>query len=61
VTASAKKAYSIECYGSVELKSGASVSASTEEGIDLLCYGAIVNYGAAVNGEVEALGGTFSK
>lgn len=61
VTASAKKAYSIECYGSVELKSGASVSASTEEGVDLLCYGAIVNYGAAVNGEVEALGGSYSK
>ena len=57
VTASAKKAYSIECYGSMELSDGAIVSASTEgEGVDLLCCGAIVNYGATVNSEMEVLG-----
>jgi hypothetical protein len=62
VTASAKKTFGIECYGSMELVEGASVSASSEgENPDILCYGAIVNYGADVHGEVEALGGVHSK
>lgn len=62
LTASSKKACSIECFGSMELNSGASVSVSREgEGVDLMCYGAIVNYGATVNGEVEALGGIHNK
>ena len=62
VTASAKKACSIECYGSMKLNNGASISAATEgEGIDLLCYGAIVDYGATVNAETEALGGIHRK
>ena len=62
VTASAKKACSIECYGSMKLNNGASISAATEgEGIDLLCYGAIVDYGATVNAETEVLGGIHRK
>ncbi len=62
VTASSKKAYGIECYGSMELNEGASVSASTEgEGVDLFCHGSIVNYGATVDGEAEALGEIRSK
>jgi hypothetical protein len=62
VTASAKKSYGIACYGSMELIDGATVSASREgEGVDLLCYGTIVNYGATVNGEAEALGGVVNK
>lgn len=62
VTASSKKAYAIQCYGSMELNEGANVSASKEgEGVDLVCYGAIVNCGAAVRGEVEALGGVHIK
>ena len=62
VTASAKKAYGIECYGSMELNPESNVFASSEgEGADLFCCGAIVNYGATVNGEVEALGGVHSK
>ena len=62
LTASSKKAYAIECYGSIELCDGVSVSASSEgEATDLFCYGAIVNHGATINGEVEALGGIYSK
>lgn len=62
VTASSKKAYAIECYGSMELNDGANVSASKEgEGVDLVCYGAIVNYGAVVNAEIEALGDVHIK
>jgi hypothetical protein len=59
VTVSTQKAYSMECYGSVELKKGSNITASTEaEGADILCYGTIMNYGGAVHGEVEALGST---
>ena len=62
VTASSKKSHAIACYGAMELKPGADVSASTAgEGVDLLCYGVIVNHGATVNGEVEALCGIHNK
>ncbi len=62
VTASAKKVCSVECYGSIELNEGASLSASTEgEGVDILCYGSIVNYGATINAEVEVLGKIVNK
>jgi hypothetical protein len=46
----------------MELNDGANVSALKEgEGVDLVCYGAIVNCGATVRGEVEALGGIHIK
>jgi hypothetical protein len=45
----------------MELKNGASVSASTVEGIDILCYGAIVDHGAVIDGEAEVLGGIHHK
>jgi hypothetical protein len=62
VSASAKKICAIECYGSMELSSGASISASSEgEGVDLLCYGSIVNYGGSLDGEIEAIGGVVDK
>ena len=62
LTASAKNAYSIACYGSMELNESASISASCEaEDADLICYGAIVNYGGTVNAETEALGGVYDK
>ena len=62
VTVSAKKAAAIECYGSMNLGNDATVTASTEgQGADLICYGAIVNCGATVNGEVEALGEVHNK
>jgi hypothetical protein len=62
VTVSSKKSAAIECYGAMDLADGATVSATTEgHGVDLFCYGAIVNHGATVNGEVEALGGVHNK
>lgn len=62
VTALSKQAYGIECFGAVELNDGASISASSErDGSDILCYGAIVNYGGTVNGEVDALAGEYNK
>lgn len=62
VTASAVKGHSIECYGAIRAMEGATLSVSTESDLaDALCYGALVNYGATVNGEVEALGGTYNK
>ena len=62
VTASAVKGHSIECYGAIRAMEGATISASTEGDLaDAICYGALVNYGATVNGEVEALGGTYNK
>jgi hypothetical protein len=62
INASAKKVCSIEAFGAIELNEGATVTANTEgEGVDFLCYGAIADFGATVNGVVEALGGEFDK
>jgi hypothetical protein len=62
VTASAKKAHAVECYGSIEMNSGASLIASSDrEGEDILCYGSILNYGATVSGEAEVFGGVHTK
>lgn len=62
LNASAKKVCSIEGFGAMELNEGAIVTAETAvEGTDILCYGAIVDFGATVNGVVEALGGEFDK
>lgn len=62
LSAASKKAYAVACYGSIELNEGASISASCEaETTDLLCYGALVNYGGTVNAEAEALGGAYDR
>ena len=62
VTASAKKTYAIECLGSIKVNNGATVSAQTEiDASDIFCYGALVNYGASVNGDVDALGGIHGR
>ena len=62
VNASAKVASSIECYGAIKLNEGASVSANTEGSKkDIVCYGAVVDFGATVSGEIEALGGVHNK
>jgi hypothetical protein len=62
LTASAKKIYGVECYGAMELASGASLTAASEgENVDLLCYGSIVNYGATVQGEADVLGEVLNK
>ena len=62
VTLSSKKAYGIDCSGSVELREGATVTANTAaEGADVYCNGALVNDGGTVQGEVNALGGIHNK
>ena len=58
VTASAKKANVIECYGTIVLGEGAAVSG---EGTPVFCAGAVINEGAAVNAEIEALGGVHNR
>lgn len=58
----AKKAYGIECFGPIKLGKGASVTAEgAGEDVDIFCYGALVNCGATVKGEVVAIGGEHSK
>ena len=62
VTASSKKVPALEGCGAVKLNPGAMVTATNAgQGADFLCYGALVNYGAVVNAEIEALGGIFNK
>ena len=62
VTASAKKAPSIECFGTIEANKGATVSAASENNdADIFCSGAVVNYGAEINAEIDAIGGVNNK
>ena len=58
ITASAKKANVIECYGTIVLGEGATVSG---EGTSIFCSGTIINEGAKVNAEIDALGGVHNK
>lgn len=56
VTASAKNTYAIEA------NKGAAISASSEKrDHDIFCSGAVVNYGAAVDGEIYAIGGIHDR
>ena len=62
VTASAKNSYAIECFGAIEAKKGSAISAvSDKKDSDIFCSGAVVNYGATVNAEIDALGGIHNK
>ena len=62
VTASAKNAYAVECFGSVEVSKDATVSvASEKKDADLFCSGAVINCGAAIEGEVDAIGGIHNR
>ena len=62
VTASAKNAYALECFGSIEANHGASISAvSDQKDADVFCSGAVVNYGAEMDAEMDALGGIHNK
>ena len=62
VTASAKNSYAIECFGTIEAKKGSAISAvSDKKDSDIFCSVAVVNHGAAVNAEIEALGGIHNK
>jgi hypothetical protein len=58
VTASAKNTHAIECFGSIEANQGASISAvSDKNDADIFCSGAVINCGAEIDGEMDALGG----
>lgn len=62
VTASAKNAHAIACYGSVKVNEGAMVSAVSDiKDVDVFCSGAIVNYGAKIDAEIDALGGIHNR
>ena len=58
VTATAKKTNAIKCYGTMELNEEAALSAKTSgAAADIFCHGALVNYGAAIDGGMDILGG----
>jgi hypothetical protein len=62
VTASAKNASAIECFGTIEANKGATVSAASENNnADVFCSGAVVNYGAEINAEIDAIGGVHNR
>ena len=62
VTASAKKASAIECYGAIEANKGATISAKSDNNdADIFCSGAVVNHGAEINAEIDAIGGVHSR
>ena len=56
VTATAKNAYAIECFGTIEANSGAAISAdSDKKAADLFCSGAVLNYGAEFDAEIDVI------
>ena len=62
VTASAKNTPAIACFGSIEAKEGAAISAvSDQNDADIFCSGAVVNCGAHIDGEMDALGGIHNR
>jgi hypothetical protein len=62
VTASAKNSYAIECFGAIEANKGASISAvSDKKDADIFCSGAVVNCGATIDGEIDAIGGIHNR
>ena len=62
VKASAKSTYAIECLGTIEANKDAVISAASEKkDHDIFCSGAMLNYGASVDGEIEALGGIHNR
>ena len=62
VTASAKNTHAIECFGTIEANEGAAVSAvSDKNDADIFCSGAVVNCGAKIDGEIDAIGGIHNR
>ena len=62
VTASAKNAYALECFGTIEAKKGSAISAvSDKKDADVFCSGAVVDCGAEFNAKIDALGGIHNK
>ena len=62
VTASAKNASAIECFGAVEANKSATLSANSDNNdADIFCSGAVVNHGAEINAEIDAIGGVNNR
>ena len=62
VTASAKNAPAIECFGSIEANKDATIFAvSAQNDAGIFCSGAVVNRGANIDGEIDALGGIHNR
>ena len=62
VTASAKNAYAIECFSAIEANKGAAISSdSNQKDYDILCSGAVVDFGATFDGEIDAIGGIHNR
>ena len=62
VTASAKNASAIECFGTIEANKGAVISASSDKkDYDIFCSGAVLNFGATFDGEIDAIGGIYNQ
>ena len=62
VTACAKNAPAIECFGTIEANKGAVISAVSEQNdADIFCSGAVVNRGAEMDGEMDAIGGIHNR
>jgi hypothetical protein len=62
VTASAKNAPAIACFGSIEANKDAAISAVSEKNdADIFCSGAVVNRGAEIDGEIDAIGGVHNR
>ena len=62
VKASAKNTNAIECFGTIEANEGAIISAVSENNdADLFCSGTVVDRGAEISGNVDALGGIHNR
>ena len=62
VTASAKNAPAIECFGSIEANKDATISAvSDQNDAGIFCSGSVVNRGAKIDGEIDAIGGVHNR
>ena len=62
VTASAKNAPAIECFGSIAANKDAAISAVSEKNdTDIFCSGAVINHGAEIDGEMDAIGGVHNQ
>lgn len=62
LTASSKKNPAVEVYGTLKADKGSSISAESAEGAsDILCYGAFVDYGTVLSGDVDAIDGIINK
>ena len=57
-----KNIYAIACFGSMEVNKDAALSAvSDKKDADVFCSGAVVNCGAEIDGEIDALGGIHNR